>query len=77
LLGERLERAILLFRGTTMAPSAIFAAQQLHTDTIQSPHVQSWNGFWGARMLENRAAEQKGLPPTRVKISIFHQRIVL
>jgi len=29
LLGERLERAILLFRGTTMAPSAIFAAQQL------------------------------------------------
>jgi hypothetical protein len=66
LLGERLERAILLFRGTTMAPSAIFAAQQLHTDTIQSPHVQSGNGFWGVRMLENRAAEQK------LKVFLLH-----
>ena len=40
-LGERLERAILLFRGTTMAPSAIFAAQQLHTgyDPIPSRSI--------------------------------------
>jgi uncharacterized membrane protein YjjB (DUF3815 family) len=74
LLGERLEGAILLFRETTMAPSAIFPAQHCTLDTVQSPYVQSGNGFWGARMRENRAAEKKlkGLLPKRVKISIFH-----